>query len=88
METDEGFVLYENKNNQEILIIPVKMTESNREFLDACYSWMKETHISWTDKELPKKPYRKNNNICKNCPVSETCFEMEDGEKLIPVLKI
>jgi|694.fasta_scaffold07562_12 CRISPR/Cas system-associated exonuclease Cas4 (RecB family) len=88
METDEGFVLYENKNNQEILIIPVKMTESNREFLDSCYAWMKEVYLSWGHKEMPKRPFRRNNNICKNCPVADTCFEMEDGEKLIPVLKI
>lgn len=88
METDEGFVMYENKNNQEILIIPVKMTESNREFLDSCYAWMKEVYLSWGHKELAKRPFRKNNNICKNCPVVDTCFEMEDGEKLIPVLKI
>lgn len=88
METDEGFVLYENKNTQELLIIPVKMTDANRRFLDDCYDWMKKVYISWGHKELPKRPFRKNNRICQDCPVKSTCFEMEDGEKLIPVLSV
>lgn len=87
-ETDEGFVMYENKNNQEVLIIPVYMNESNRKFLDECYAWMKEVYIGWGHKELPKRPFRKNNKICQACPVKDTCFDMEDGEKLVPVLKI
>jgi CRISPR/Cas system-associated exonuclease Cas4 (RecB family) len=88
METDEGFVLYENRNTQEILIIPIKMTEENREYIDSVYEWMKEVYKSWGQKELPKRPFRKNNKICSNCPVNKTCFEMQDGEKLIPVLKV
>jgi CRISPR/Cas system-associated exonuclease Cas4 (RecB family) len=87
-EAEEGFLLYENKNNQEILIIPIYMNESNRAFLEECYTWMKDVHSGWEQRELPKRPFRKNNSICKNCPVMDTCFDMEDGEKLVPVLKI
>jgi CRISPR/Cas system-associated exonuclease Cas4 (RecB family) len=88
MDTDEGFILYENKNTQEILIIPVKMTDENREYLDSVYDWMKTVYKAWGQKDLPKKPFRKNNKICTNCPVNKTCFEMEEGETLIPVLKV
>jgi CRISPR/Cas system-associated exonuclease Cas4 (RecB family) len=88
LETDEGFVLYENKNNQELLIIPVKMTEENRAYLDGVYEWMKEVYKSWGQKELPERPFRKNNKICTACPVRNTCFSMEEGDKLIPVLKV
>lgn len=88
METDEGFVMYENKNNQEVLILPVYMNEVNKKFLDECYEWMKEVHKSWEQKDLPKRPFRKNNQICTSCPVKEKCFSMEEGETLIPVLKV
>lgn len=88
LETDEGFILYENKNNQEILIIPIKMTEENREYLDGVYEWMKEVYKSWGQKELPERPFRKNNKICTACPVKDTCFSMEEGVKSIPVLKV
>jgi CRISPR/Cas system-associated exonuclease Cas4 (RecB family) len=85
---EEGFLLYENKDNQQMLIIPVKMNDANREFLDKCYDWMRETRKAWEDKDLPARPFRKNNKICTDCPVRTTCFGMEDTEKLIPVLKL
>lgn len=85
---DEGFLYYENKDNQEVLIIPVSMNEANRKFLEECYEWMREVHKSWVDRELPQRPYRKNNSICKDCPVRATCFDMEDTEKLVPTLKL
>jgi CRISPR/Cas system-associated exonuclease Cas4 (RecB family) len=88
LDTDEGFLLYENKNNQEILIMPIKMTKDNREYLDGVYEWMKEVYSSWEQKELPERPFRKNNKICTNCPVNKTCFSMEEGVKSIPVLKV
>jgi len=87
-EAEEGFLMYENKNNQEVLILPVKMSESNREFLEEVYTWMREVRSMYDSGEAPKRPFRKNNQICTNCPVRNTCFEMEDGEKLIPVLKL
>lgn len=85
---DEGFVLYENKNTQEILIIPVNMNDRNRKFLDEVYEWMNEVHGSWKERTLPNRPFRKNNTICQNCPVKDTCFEMGDGDISIPVLKL
>ena len=87
-EAEEGFLLYENKNNQEVLILPVKMNEANREFLEDVYIWMREVRSMYDSGEAPKRPFRKNNQICTNCPVRNTCFEMEDGERLIPVLKL
>jgi CRISPR/Cas system-associated exonuclease Cas4 (RecB family) len=87
-EAEEGFLMYENKNNQEVLILPIKMNEANRDFLEDVYTWMREVRSMYDEGEAPKRPFRKNNQICTNCPVRNTCFEMEDGEKLIPVLKL
>lgn len=82
-----GFLMYENRNTQEYVIIPVEMNEKNRKILDEVYDWLRVVRKSWEDKELPKRPFQKRNKICKGCPMFDICWNHSpDGTVKIPVM--
>jgi len=84
----QGFVIYENKNTQEILIIPVNMTEKNKEIVQEVFDWMRTVYSNWQDDNLPTRPFRKNSKECKGCPLSETCWDGPKGDVTIEALPI
>ena len=49
----EGFFLYENKNTQEILIIPVSMNEKNTKIINDTFLWLQEVWDNFNDGDLP-----------------------------------
>lgn len=75
----KGVLIYENKNNHDLLVFPIEVTEQYREWIDKTFDWMRTVHKSWKNKELPQKNYRSNSKICKNCPVKSVCFTAEPG---------
>jgi CRISPR/Cas system-associated exonuclease Cas4 (RecB family) len=85
---DEGFILYENKNDNELLVIPIQMTEKNEEYIGYVFDWMREVYSLYESDTLPKRGYTKSTWTCKGCPVSETCLEKDTGETKIPNLKV
>lgn len=72
---DKGFFVIENKNTHELLIIPVKMTDQNRELIERVFDWMRDVHKNALEGELPKRPFTKSSFNCKGCPVRDTCWE-------------
>lgn len=86
---NKGFLLYENKNTQEFLVIPVQMDEKNKEILDYAINWMREVYSAYENNTMPKQPFQKRNKICKECPVFETCWNSELGWDIeIPKLEV
>jgi len=79
--SDNGFLLYENKNTQEICVIPVNMNDRNSEIIEEVFDWMREVYKLYQDNLLPTRPFTKSTWACKGCPVKNKCWkEMEDGE--------
>jgi CRISPR/Cas system-associated exonuclease Cas4 (RecB family) len=74
-----GFFFYENRNTQEFLIIPVNLTQKNKDILENALEWMRKVYKSWEEKEEPKRPFQKRNKICKNCPLYINCWEQRDN---------
>jgi CRISPR/Cas system-associated exonuclease Cas4 (RecB family) len=74
LEKDKGFFVVENKNTHQLLILPVKMTEENRELVDYAFEWMKEVKKSSDDNLLPTRPFTKSSFQCKSCPLSGDCW--------------
>jgi CRISPR/Cas system-associated exonuclease Cas4 (RecB family) len=72
-------MIYENKNNHELLVIPVEVNDYYRQWVDNAFEWMRVVRKSWEDKVLPKKNYRSNSKICKNCPLQKVCSEAPEG---------
>lgn len=73
-EKDKGFFLIENKNTHELLIIPVKMTEKNRELIDNVFDWMRMVKKNSDEDKLPTRPFTPKSKECKSCPVREECW--------------
>jgi CRISPR/Cas system-associated exonuclease Cas4 (RecB family) len=93
LDADEGFLLYENKDNQEMAIIPLRMNETNEKYVDYLFDWMRETYKAFDEETLPTNPFnrRKNAKICNGCPVKKDCFDMDKfgiGEVDLPLLKV
>jgi len=75
----KGVLIYENKNNHDLLAFPIEVTPQYKEWIDKTFEWMRVVYKSWKDKELPQKNYRANSKICKNCPVKAVCSTAEPG---------
>ena len=90
LKAKEGFLLYENKDTQEILVIPIMVSETNKQHVEYLFTWMRETYKAFTDGVLPERPWkRKNAKICSNCPVRNACFEsFGEGDVELPVLEV
>ena len=85
---EEGFILYENKNDNELLSIPIQMNEKNKEYIEYVFDWMREVYSSYKNDTIPKRGYTKSTWTCKGCPVSEACLEKDPTGIKIPNLKV
>jgi CRISPR/Cas system-associated exonuclease Cas4 (RecB family) len=83
LKKDKGVLIYENKNNHELLTLPVRVNDEYRKWIDYAFDWMRQVRKAWTDRDIPVKTYRSNSKICKGCPIQKACAEAEVG-----VLKI
>lgn len=90
-DVQEGFLLYENKNTQELCIIPVSMNERNKKIIDEVFDWMREVYRLYTEDILPSRGFAKTSYACANCPVRKPCWAARnnkygDGEEVLKVL--
>jgi len=80
LKKTKAVLIYENKNNHELLAIPVILTEGYKKWIDNAFDWMREVRKAWENKTLPEKNYRSNSKICKTCPLAEVCASAGTGE--------
>jgi CRISPR/Cas system-associated exonuclease Cas4 (RecB family) len=80
-------LIYENKNNHDLLIIPVEINDYYKKWVNAAFDWMKEVRTAWENKTLPTKNYRSNSKICKTCPLTKVCADAGVGELKIKSLE-
>jgi CRISPR/Cas system-associated exonuclease Cas4 (RecB family) len=83
----QGFMFYENKNDQSFLIIPVNMNKTNEELIDYVFEWLREVRKTWENKTLPNRAFTKSTSACTYCPVKKVCWkELGDGEVNVEAL--
>lgn len=87
-QAEEGFVLYENKNTQEIWTIPVKMNKRNKEFVEKALDWMRTVYQLSKETEPPERAFTKSTYQCKACPVFDTCWSGEKGTIKLQALEL
>lgn len=77
----KAVLIYENKNNHDLLILPVEVTPGSYavEWVNQAFEWMRTVRKAWEEKTLPKKNYRSNSRICKTCPLRSVCDEAGEG---------
>lgn len=80
LNKSKAILIYENKNNHELLIFPVELNKYYYQWVENAFEWMRNVRKAWEDKTLPTKNYRANSKICKTCPIRKTCDEAGLGE--------
>jgi len=83
----KAVLIYENKNNHELLVLPVEVNDHYRQWVDQAFEWMRTVRKAWVDRTLPKKNYRSNSKICKNCPIQKACSSADIGDVKINSLE-
>jgi len=86
-KVEQGFLFYENKNDQTYLIIPININEKNKQIANDLFDWMRNTYKAYTDNTLPERKFTKSTSACKYCPVKKACWkEMDEGVVDLPAL--
>jgi CRISPR/Cas system-associated exonuclease Cas4 (RecB family) len=83
-----GFVLYENKNDHSVLVIPVEMNARHEKIAEETLEWMRTVKKNQEEGTLPKRPFEQKSKECKSCPVREACWSGEEGVVDLPVLQV
>jgi len=80
----QGVFIYENKNTQELCLIPITVNAKYIEIIDELFAWLRETRAAWEQKSLPNRAFTKSKPACKGCPVFDTCWnKLENGDNII-----
>ncbi len=80
LKKSKGVLIYENKNNHELLLIPVTINDYYVKWVNETFEWMRTVRKAWESKTLPKKNYRSNSKICKTCPLAKVCASAGEGD--------
>lgn len=72
---EEGFFVYENKNTQEILVIPMFMNARNKKIVEDLFIWLREVYDNYKDGDFPMRPFTKTSSACKYCAVKKACWK-------------
>lgn len=89
LDTDLGFIMYENKNGYDKLMIPVRMTPELKAYIDDAFEWMRNALKAFEEDTMPTyfKGRRKNSKMCGRCPIKESCDAAGQGVVDLPLLK-
>jgi len=87
-QIDEAFFLYENKNTQELLLIPVQMNERNKEIIEGLFLWLCEVYDNYSNGDIPMRPFLKTSYTCKSCPIKKECWAGETGTVQIEAYEV
>ncbi len=87
LKKSKGVLIYENKNNHELLVLPVEVNDHYRRWVDQAFDWMRSVRKAWVDRTLPQKNYRSNSKICKSCPIQKACASAGAGDVKIKSLE-
>lgn len=87
---ERGFLLYENRNTLEVLVIEVDFTEANETILENALDWMRQVYKSWENRDFPMRPFRAQTvKVCMNCPLNKVCWEeLPEGDSKLPKMEI
>lgn len=80
LDLDSGYVIYENKNNQEILPIYI---ERDDKFIDKLFNKYTGIYNSYLNNEIPQRPYKRTSANCNSCDVAALCWSenVQEGKE-------
>ena len=75
---EHGYLLYENKDTQKIKVFEVTRNDNLIEkILKRATNLMRIIGL----KKLPKRPFERSSNQCKNCQLKKTCWAKQETTK-------
>lgn len=80
LDLDSGYVIYENKNNQELLPI---YFEKDDKFIDKLFKKYTEYYNNYLNKEIPQRPYKRTSANCSSCDLAALCWSenVQEGKE-------
>ena len=87
LQKKKAVLIYENKNNHELLVLPVEINDYYIKWVNQAFDWMRTVRKAWEKRTLPEKVYRSNSKICKSCPLSKVCADAGKGDVRIESLE-
>ena len=78
LDLEGGYVIYENKNNQEILPIYI---ERDDEFIDKLFKKYSKIYKNFIDNKIPDRPYKKSSANCSDCNLFKLCWSENEQEE-------
>jgi CRISPR/Cas system-associated exonuclease Cas4 (RecB family) len=75
---DQAFVIYENKNNQQILPI---LIDKDDDFIDKLFTKYKKFYKNFVEGTIPDHPYKMTSKNCSGCDLYSHCWSVTDGSK-------
>lgn len=82
-----GVFIYENKNTQELCLIPVRVNDRYISIIDELFGWLRETRAAYENGTLPARVSTKSSTMCKNCPVRKTCWAKDAADGDVEIQK-
>jgi CRISPR/Cas system-associated exonuclease Cas4 (RecB family) len=71
LDLDSGYVIYENKNNQEILPIYI---EKDSKFIEKLFKKYTGIYHDYLNDNIPTQPYKRTSANCNSCDLVELCW--------------
>jgi CRISPR/Cas system-associated exonuclease Cas4 (RecB family) len=68
---DSGYVIYENKNNQEILPLFI---ERDDVFIDKLFKKYNKIYNDFKEGNMPTQPYKRTSAKCVGCDLVDKCW--------------
>lgn len=78
LDLDSGYVIYENKNNQEILPIYI---EKDNKFIDKLFKKYTEYYNNYLNNQIPERPYKRTSANCSSCDLAALCWSENVQER-------
>ena len=83
----QGVFIYENKNTQELCLIPIRVNDKYIKIIDELFAWLREVYSAYENNMLPNRTGTKSVPMCKNCPVKNTCWAEKPDDGTIQIRK-
>jgi CRISPR/Cas system-associated exonuclease Cas4 (RecB family) len=83
----QGVFMYEDKDDQSLLLINIQMDEENSKLIDYVFDWLRGVYDIYLAETLPNRAFTKSTWACKGCPVKKVCWKDkkdEEGEVIYP----
>lgn len=78
LDLPQAFVIYENKNNQQILPILIDRDDA---FIDKLFTKYRKFYKNFTDDTIPDQPYKITSKNCGSCDLYSQCWSGVNGTK-------